>query len=161
MVQQGLIKAVGHVFPNSPSRFCLRHIFANFQRAGFKGQELKKDLFAAIYAYTKSGFEKAMESLKKDSEEAYNWVMKIPVEAWARHAFDTNCKTDLVVNNLSEVFNKMILDVKNKPIQTMIDGIKDKLMVKYSGTRAKIETTRWEITPFYSEKLEEAKKYSR
>jgi hypothetical protein len=43
----------------------------------------------------------------------------------------------------------------------MLDGIKDKLMVKYSGTRNKAETTRWEITPYYSEKLEEAKKYSR
>jgi hypothetical protein len=51
----------------------------------------------------------------------------------------------------------MILDVRNKPIRTMLDGIKDKLMVKYNGTRMKAETTRWEITPFYVEKLEEAK----
>jgi hypothetical protein len=118
-------------------------------------------MFAASYAYTKSGFDKAMQALKKDCEEAYTWLMEIPVEAWARYAFDTNCKTDLVVNNLSEVFNKMILDVRNKPIRTMLDGIKDKLMVKYSAIREKEETTRWEITPFYSEKLEEAKKFSR
>ena len=155
------MKAIGHVFPNSPTRFCLRHIYANFQRAGFKGEDLKKDMFAASYSFTKSGFDKAMASLKKDCELAYKWLMQIPIETWCRHAFDTNCKTDLVVNNLSEVFNKMILDVRNKPIQTMIDGIKDKLMVKYSQTRAKAEVTRWEITPFYSEKLEEAKKHSR
>jgi hypothetical protein len=55
----------------------------------------------------------------------------------------------------------MILDVRNKPIRTMLDGIKDKLMVKYSGTKMKAETIRWEITPFYAEKLEEAKKHSR
>jgi hypothetical protein len=59
------------------------------------------------------------------------------------------------------VFNKMILDVRNKPIRTMLDGIKDKLMVKYSGTRTKAESARWEITPYYHEKLEEAKKHSR
>ncbi|CAM0947194.1 unnamed protein product [Alopecurus aequalis] len=159
--QKGLIKAIGQVFPNSPSRYCLRHIYANFQKAGFRGEELKKYMFGASYSYTRSGFERAMEGLKKDCEIAYNWLIEIPVEAWARHAFDTVCKTDLVVNNLSEVFNKMILDVRNKPIQTMIDGIKDKLMVKYSATREKAAITRWEITPFYAEKLEEAKKFAR
>jgi len=139
----------------------LRHIYANFQSAGFKGEELKKHIFDASYSYTKSGFQKAMELLRRDCEEAHNWMMQIPVEAWCRHAFDTNCKTDLVVNNLSEVFNKMILDVRGKPIRTMLDGIKDKLMVKYSKIRQKTKTTRWEITPFYAKKLEEAKKHSR
>jgi hypothetical protein len=32
-------------------------------------------------------------------------------------------------------------------------------MVKYIWTRAKAETTRWEITPLFIEKLEEAKKW--
>ena len=149
------------MFPQSPQRFCLRHIYANFQRDGYRGDELKKLIFTASYSYTKSGFDKAMETLKKECEPAYVWMMKIPVETWARHAFDTVCKTDLVVNNLSEVFNKMILDVRSKPIQTMIDGIKNKLMVKYCKTRIKADSTRWEITPFYSEKLEQAKKYAR
>ena len=39
---------------------------------------------------------------------------------------DHTCKTDLVVNNLSEVFNKMILDVRAKPIRTMFEGIRTK-----------------------------------
>ena len=116
---------------------------------------------AASYSYTKNGFDLAMEALKADCEEAYKWLVQIPPETWARHLFDTNCKTDLVVNNISEVFNRMILDVRNKPIWTMLEGIRNKLMVKYSGTRVKLESSRWEITPFYTEKLEEAKKWSR
>jgi hypothetical protein len=88
-------------------------------------------------------------------------MAQIPPSAWARHAFDSNCKTDLVVNNLSEVFNRMILDVRGKPIRTMIDGIRSKLMVKYSGIRKKSASTLWEITPHYSKMLEESKKYSR
>jgi hypothetical protein len=67
---QGLLKAVSKIFPNSPQRYCLRHIYANFQSAGFRGEELKKHLFAASYSYTKSGFDKAMASLKEDCEEA-------------------------------------------------------------------------------------------
>ncbi|CAM0882313.1 unnamed protein product [Alopecurus aequalis] len=160
-VDSGLLNAISKVFPDSPQRFCLRHIYANFQRAGFRGPELKKYMDAASYAYTKNEFDIAMEGLKHDCLEAYNWLVQIPAETWARHLFDTNCKTDLVVNNISEVFNRMILDVRNKPIWTMLEGIRTKLMVKYSGTREKLEESRWEITPFYTEKLEESKKWSR
>ncbi|KAM0829400.1 hypothetical protein ACQ4PT_066876 [Festuca glaucescens] len=159
--QKGLLKAISQVFPNSPQRYCLRHIYANFQSAGFRGPELKKYMDAASYSYTKNGFDLAMEALKADCEEAYNWLVQIPAEAWARYLFDSNCKTDLVVNNISEVFNRMILNVRNKPIRTMLEGIRNKLMVKYSGTRDKAERARWEITPFYAEKLEEAKRWSR
>jgi hypothetical protein len=55
----------------------------------------------AAYSYTKDGFDEAMEEMKKQSEEAWKWLRKIPVEACARFAMDTNCQTDLVVNNLS------------------------------------------------------------
>jgi hypothetical protein len=116
---------------------------------------------AASYSYTKNGFDLAMAAMKADCEEAYNWLVQIPPETWARHLFDTNCKTGLVVNNISEVFNKMILNVRSKPIRTILEGIRNKLMVKYSGTRDKAEKARWEITPFYSEKLAEAKRWSR
>jgi hypothetical protein len=43
----------------------------------------------------------------------------------------------------------------------MINGTRFKLMVKYSGIRKKTASTFWEITPHYSEILEESKKYSR
>jgi hypothetical protein len=89
----------------------------------------------ASYSYTKADFDLAMEELKKQSEPAWAWLTKIPVQTWARWAMDTNCKTDLVVNNLSEVFNRYIVDVRNKPIVTMLTGIYDKQMVRFDGKR--------------------------
>ena len=68
----------------------------------------------ASYAYNQHKFNIAMNDLKNESEEAWKWLSGIPKHTWARHAFDTNCKTDLVVNNLSEVFNKYILDFRKK-----------------------------------------------
>jgi hypothetical protein len=53
----------------------------------------------AAYAYTKDGFDKAMEEMKKQCELAWTWLIKIPVNTWARWAMDTNCCTDLVVNS--------------------------------------------------------------
>jgi hypothetical protein len=116
---------------------------------------------AASYAYTVGPFEVAMGKLKALSEDAWKWLSAIPVQAWARHAFDTNCKTDLVVNNLSEVFNRYILDVRKKPIRTMIEGIRCKLMPRFHEKREGAAQSGWSITPTYSEKLAMEKKYSR
>jgi hypothetical protein len=115
----------------------------------------------ASYSYTKDGFDLAMEEMKKQCPAAWEWLSKIPVSSWARWAMDTNCKTDLVVNNISEVFNKYILDVRNKPIVTMLVGIYDKQMVRYDGKRDGASSSSWEIAPSYAEKLEIMKKYAR
>ena len=155
------MNAIQAVFPHSPQRYCLRHIYANFQSAGFRSEELKKHMDNAAYSYTKNGFEVAMNELRKDDKDAWKWLCDIPKETWARLGMDHTCKTDLVVNNLSEVFNKMILDVRNKPIRSCVDGFRTKLMVKYQAVREKTEKSKWEITPTYMEKLEESKKYSR
>ncbi|KAE8768101.1 MATE efflux family protein 3, chloroplastic [Hordeum vulgare] len=55
--QKGLLNAIDQIFPNYPQRFCLRHIYANFQSVGFKGDDLKKYMDAAAYSYTKNGFD--------------------------------------------------------------------------------------------------------
>ncbi|KAE8810381.1 hypothetical protein D1007_12845 [Hordeum vulgare] len=145
---------VNVVLPNYNQRFCLRHIYASFQIVGFRGEDLKKCMFNASYAFNEHKFNIAMMDLRAESEEAWQWLSAIPTKTWARHAFDTNCKTDLVVNNLSEVFNKYILDVRRKPIRTMCDGIKDKKMVRWHGNSESEKTARWRVTPHYSEKLE-------
>nr|XP_045086430.1 uncharacterized protein LOC109771369 [Aegilops tauschii subsp. strangulata] len=159
--QKGLLTAINNVFPNCKQRFCLRHIYQNFQTAGFRGEELKKYMYQASYSYTEHGYVTAMEGMKKECEPAWKWLSRIPKHTWARHAMDNNCKTDLVVNNISEVFNKMILDVRAKPIRTMVDGIRTKLLVKFNANRTKTETAKWQICPTYAEKLEEAKHHSR
>jgi hypothetical protein len=41
----------------------------------------------------------------------------------------------------------MILDVTAKPIKTMMDGNRSKLMVRYNWKRGGARTIRWEITP--------------
>ena len=161
LVKHGLLNAINEIFRNCHQRFCLRHIHANFQKAGFRGEELKKYMYAAAYSYPKPGFDVNMENLRLECKEAWDWLSNIEVKTWARWAMDTNCKTDLVLNNLSEVFNKMILDVRGKPIKTMCEGIRTKLMVKYNGKRVGGQNARWEITPTYSEKLEECKRWAR
>jgi hypothetical protein len=74
---------------------------------------------------------------------------------------DTTCKTDLIFNNLSEVFNSYILEQRDKPIVTMIDQIRTKLMAKFVANRDGLVVARWEITPNYVEQLEIEKRFAR
>jgi hypothetical protein len=158
---EGLIKAVNTIFSYSSQRYCLRHIYVNFQTVGIRGEDLKKCMDAAAYAYHKDHFDVAMKKLKAESEEAWAWLSKILVHTWARYAFDTNCKTDLVVNNLSEAFNRYILDVRKKSIRTMIEGINNNMMTRNHDKRVGAANARWELTPQFTEILELSKKYSR
>ena len=74
--QKGLLKAINDVFPNSPQRYRLRHIYANFQSAGFRGLELKKCVNKASYSCTKNGHELRMPELKVQSKKAWKWIKK-------------------------------------------------------------------------------------
>ena len=86
---------------------------------------------SASYSYTKHGFDVAMANLKNGCQDAWRWLSGIPVHTWARHEMDTNCKTDLVVNNISEVFNKYILEarewhIRSKPTSWLDSTTKEK-----------------------------------
>ena len=64
--QKGLLAAVHQVFPDSHHRYCLRHIYANFQSTGHKGGDLKRIIDRAAYAYDVSDFNVAMEDMKSE-----------------------------------------------------------------------------------------------
>ncbi|XVF86164.1 hypothetical protein PTKIN_Ptkin18bG0018200 [Pterospermum kingtungense] len=49
-------------------------------------------------------------------------------DQWSRSHFSTNPKCDMLLNNLCETFNKYILEAMDKPILTMIETIRSKLM---------------------------------
>lgn len=72
-----------------------------------------------------------MDSLKAFDVEAWKRVKAIPKEHISMHAFRTASKTDLVINNLSEVFNKYILDCRDKPIKTMTELLRTRLMTRF------------------------------
>ena len=72
--QKGLLNAVNQVFPECEQRFCLRHIYANFQPAGFRGDDLKKLVDAAAYSYNYSAHIHAMDRLKVLNLDAWTWL---------------------------------------------------------------------------------------
>jgi transposase-like protein len=74
---QGLIKAVAAVFPESEHRFCVRHLYSNFQQ-NYKGENLKNQLWACARSTTPLQFHKNMEKMKVLNVKAFQWLEKCP-----------------------------------------------------------------------------------
>ncbi|XP_066165208.1 uncharacterized protein [Oryza sativa Japonica Group] len=130
--QKGLMNAIPIVFPDSEHRYCKRHLLQNMGNKGWRGEKYKGFVDATIYATTVWDYDKAMEDIKKLNLKAWEWLIAIGKEHFSRHAFSPKAKSDLVVNNLSEVFNKYILDARDKPIVTMVEHIRRKVMAGHT-----------------------------
>lgn len=92
-----------------------------------------------VVAYTVHGFQREMEAMKKLSPVAHAYVEKIDPLTWARAFFDITLKCDLIVNNLCECFNSYIIKSRDKPIITMLEMIRKKLMKRYQKKRQGIK----------------------
>ncbi|XP_070007025.1 uncharacterized protein [Nicotiana sylvestris] len=116
--QKGFLEAFEIVLPDVSHRFCVRHLHTNFKRAGYNGMALKNALWKAASATT------------IDSE-------------WSRSHFSSLPKCDILLNNLCEVFNKFILDARDKPILKLLETIRHLLMARINSNREKAE--KWNL----------------
>jgi len=64
-------------------------------------------------------------------QEAFEWLEKMPPKTWVRAFFAEFRKCDLLLNNNCEVFNKYILEAREMPILSMLQGVKQQLMTRY------------------------------
>ncbi|KAL4556249.1 hypothetical protein LXL04_038894 [Taraxacum kok-saghyz] len=104
--QKGILPAVSQVFPQAEHRFCLSHIHENMRKF-WKTTEYKDHLWKCAAATTVSEFENCMTELSHFDREAFKWLKKIPPQHWARSHFSGRAGTDILLNNLCEVFNMM------------------------------------------------------
>ncbi|KAH7867298.1 hypothetical protein Vadar_031580 [Vaccinium darrowii] len=151
--QKGLLETFKDLMPNAEHRFCMRHIYANFRKV-FKGKELKDALWRAASAGTVWEHEAYMKKIEKMDGAAYNWLKKIPQEQWCRSHFRTSSRCDILVNNLSESFNSYILEARDKPIVSMLEWIRRKLMSRFQVKRMGMEKYTGTICPKIDKKLE-------
>ncbi|XP_021727908.1 uncharacterized protein LOC110695023 [Chenopodium quinoa] len=157
--QKGLIEAFADVAPKAELRFCVRHIWSNF-KLKFHGATFKELFWAAARASTLFEFEVAMESINFLDEEAYQWLSNIDPQHWSRHAFSTNCKSNMLLNNMCETFNAVIRDARDKPILTQMEWLR-RYMTKRSNDKWEAAKS-WEglLTPFVNKVFDGLEKYA-
>ncbi|XP_021984919.1 uncharacterized protein LOC110880772 [Helianthus annuus] len=155
--QKGILEAVSRLFPCAEHRFCVRHIHENMQLT-FKGRAYKDILWKLARSTTVVYFEKTMEELKRINTKAHLWLSKIDPKHWSRSHFTGRGKSDVLLNNMCEVFNSKILDGRDKPIITILEYIREYCMRRIVNVLQVIDKTDRPLTPFATELFEEIKK---
>ena len=127
---QGLVPTLQEIIPNCEHRLCVKHLYGNFRKK-YPGGEMKATLWRAARASRVEEFKIAMEAMKQLNEEAFNEMMALGPKMWARSAYSTDTKCDLQVNNMCEAFNRAILEHRDKPIITLLEGLKFYMTNRY------------------------------
>ena len=89
------------------------------------------------------------------NNDAYEYLNKVDPSGWSRAWFSEYSKCDLLVNYICECFNSYILKAYDKPILTMLEMIRKKLMRRYQAKRESIEKSTGRLCPRIVKKLEE------
>ncbi|XP_052627034.1 uncharacterized protein LOC128133578 [Lactuca sativa] len=138
--RKGLLEFVKDILPHVEHKNYARHIYANFTKA-FTGVEYKKLFWAASMSCTEGGFKRHIESIKKLSPSAYEYLMSKQPETCCRAYFGTGYACEAVENGISECFNSIILDARKKPLITMLEEIRIYIMDRFAYMN--VESEKW------------------
>ncbi|XP_016195850.1 uncharacterized protein LOC107636893 [Arachis ipaensis] len=128
--QKGLTRAVSEYFPNSWHRHCSKHLLNNF-KAKYPLLILQDLFWMAVKALNEFLFKKKMEKMKIFDNDAYQYLMDIPLHTWSTHAFYTNHKSPHITNNVCESFNAWIDNLRSMSVLKLVDGLRVKIMMRF------------------------------
>ncbi|KAG8503190.1 hypothetical protein CXB51_001038 [Gossypium anomalum] len=152
--QKGLIEAISLLFPNAKARNCAGHLYNNFKNIkGFRGQVMHLTYWKAAKATFPRQFEEGMSEMRSLSESTEAWLRDKDPRTWSKAHFSTRCKSDLLLNNNSECFNKIILKARDKLILTMLEIIRRKVMTRLVSMREDAEKYPGPLCPRIQKKL--------
>ncbi|XP_047183061.1 uncharacterized protein LOC124849203 [Vigna umbellata] len=121
--QKGLLPALHELLSCVEQRFCVRHVYANFRKR-FPDQIIKRLLWNAASSTHPPAWEAVMREIKDVNPDAFKYLLAIPLRFWSRSRFTGKVVCDTLVNNMSEVFNSVILHARRKLVITMMEDIR-------------------------------------
>ncbi|XP_030923003.1 uncharacterized protein LOC115949877 [Quercus lobata] len=83
-----------------------------------------------VGATTIREFERRMQEMKDLDVKTWEYLVDINPAQWSKSHFSSRVLCDYLANNLSESFNAMILEARDKPILAMLEWIRVRLMTK-------------------------------
>ncbi|XP_038723959.1 uncharacterized protein LOC120015554 [Tripterygium wilfordii] len=154
--QKGLVSTIDklerEVEQGIEHRFCVRHIYANFSKK-WPGAHYRKLVYDCAKATTMQDFLSHMQKVKELDEEAWKYLDDIVPCLWTRAAFSTFSKNDAIVNNMSESFNGKIVQIRGKPIITMLEELRADAMDRHVRLRIKMERKQGRLVPEVHDRL--------
>ena len=141
------------LFPTVEYKYCVKHIYNNF-KVNHKGMKLKSVLWRCAGTTSTREFERGMDHLKSLDEEAWKYLADIEPAQWTRSHFSSRVLIDCMVNNLSENFNSMIVKARDKPILSIVEWIRVRLMSRLYIKKTDIEKYGGNLCPSIQKKFE-------
>nr|GEU57482.1 hypothetical protein [Tanacetum cinerariifolium] len=132
--------------------------FISDRQKGRCGQAYKDLLWRAAYATNVRNFEKRMLELKTMNPKAHEWLNKIIAEHWARSYFSGRAKSDLLLNNICEVFYGKIVRDRDKLVITLLEYIREYYMKRIVNVQGVIDKCTGPLTPTATRIIESIKK---
>ncbi|KAE8677751.1 MuDR family transposase isoform 2 [Hibiscus syriacus] len=158
-IQKGLRESISEIFKGSYHGYCLRYLTQQLVR-DLKGQfshEMKRlmidDLHNAALAPRPELFQSYLESIKKISLEAYNWVIQSEPQNWA-NAYFQGARYNHMTSNFGEHFYSWVSDAHELPITHTVDVIRQKIMELIYTRRATSDQLLTRLTPCMEDRLE-------
>jgi hypothetical protein len=102
-------------------------------------------------------FKVKMNELKGLSIEAHDYMAAIPPSAWSRHAFDTICKSNMLLNNMCESFNAVMKPARDKPILTLMEWMRRYIMQRHHSKREGLLALEDGLLPYVKKQFDWAK----
>ncbi|XP_022023764.1 uncharacterized protein LOC110924027 [Helianthus annuus] len=154
--QKGFIPAIQQVFPYAEHRFCLRHVHENM-KPRWKGELYKNLLWKCASSTTVAYFEQAMKEVLATDEGLYQWLREIPHVHWTRAYFSGRAISNVLLNNLCEVFNRQLVEGRDKPVITCLEYIREYLMRRNVVVHILISKSEGHLTPTATEIFDKIK----
>ena len=92
-------------------------------------------MYPAARAYREDVFTDHMAKIIKESSEVWNWLSQYHTLKWMRCVFNPYIKCDYITNNVAEVFNNWIRDIKDLPVAELADKVREMIMLLWRKRR--------------------------
>ncbi|XP_057730112.1 uncharacterized protein LOC130945409 [Arachis stenosperma] len=138
-MQKGLIHAVKEVFPGVHHRFCVWHLWKNFNKQ-WKDLQLKGLLWEYARCTSQDGFLESIKKIERVNKEAWEYLNKWPIDFWSQAFFSNAPKIDNICNNTCEIFNSRIKEARAKPIITLLEEVRMYAMRSIARNKVKLSS---------------------
>ncbi|XP_019166889.1 PREDICTED: uncharacterized protein LOC109162659 [Ipomoea nil] len=133
--QKGLSTVIQELFPGVEHRNCARHVHANWSKT-HRGMVLKGLFWQIAKTPNQALLTDKVKALQKVDAAALHDLNKYPMKFWCKAFFKEEVRCDMTDNNLSEAFNKTLLDARSKNIIPMLEDIRVAMMKRVAKKKA-------------------------
>lgn len=110
---KGLQAAVHEVLPQAHHSHCCQHLADNIQK---NYKLVCRNLFwGAAYAYTEHAFKEAMQNIRAENEDAYEYLNEISYTLWSQFAFPAP-RFGHITSNIAESVNSSWSKYRSLPV---------------------------------------------